>query len=53
MALEKQGKDASIAVIRYGGHVLPIVDDEASERIADDDRLRATAAQSLAKRRMP
>jgi nickel-dependent lactate racemase len=35
MALEKQGKDAKVAVIRYGGHVLPIVDDEASERIAD------------------
>jgi nickel-dependent lactate racemase len=35
MALEKQGKDASIAVLRFGGHILPIVDDEASERIAD------------------
>jgi nickel-dependent lactate racemase len=35
MALAKQGKDASIAVLRYGGHILPIVDDEASDRIAD------------------
>ena len=34
MALEKQGKKASIAVIRYGGHVLPIVDDETSDRVA-------------------
>jgi lactate racemase len=34
MALEKQGKDASIAVIRFGGHVLPIVDDETSDRVA-------------------
>jgi hypothetical protein len=35
MALEKQGKDASIAVLRFGGHILPIIDDEASDRIAD------------------
>ncbi len=35
MSLEKQGKNAKVAVIRYGGHVLPIVDDEASDRIAD------------------
>jgi nickel-dependent lactate racemase len=34
MAFEKQGERASVAVVRYGGHVLPIVDDEASERIA-------------------
>jgi hypothetical protein len=34
MAMEKQGKDASIAVIRFGGHVLPIVDDETSDRVA-------------------
>jgi nickel-dependent lactate racemase len=32
MALERQGPTASIAVIRYGGHVLPIVDDEAAQR---------------------
>lgn len=35
MAFEKQGADASVAVMRYGGHVLPIVDDEAVDRIAD------------------
>jgi nickel-dependent lactate racemase len=35
MALEKQGENASIAVLRFGGHILPIVDDEASQRIAD------------------
>ena len=29
MAFEKQGEKASVAVLRYGGHVLPIVDDEA------------------------
>ena len=34
MALQKQGNTARIAVLRYGGHVLPIVDDEASDRIA-------------------
>ena len=31
MALERQPTDASIAVVRYGGHVLPIVDDEATQ----------------------
>jgi nickel-dependent lactate racemase len=31
MAFERQGSHASVAVLRYGGHVLPIVDDEASE----------------------
>lgn len=35
MAFEKQGPRASVAVLRYGGHVLPIVDDEAADRIAD------------------
>jgi len=35
MAFEKQGKDASVAVLRFGGHVLPVVDDEAAERIAE------------------
>jgi len=34
MALRKQGRDAKVAVLRYGGHILPIVDDEAAERIA-------------------
>jgi hypothetical protein len=31
MALQRQGPRATIAVLRYGGHVLPIVDDEAAE----------------------
>jgi lactate racemase len=35
MALERQGSGASIAVLRYGGHILPIVDDEAVDRITD------------------
>jgi nickel-dependent lactate racemase len=34
MALDKQGKSAKVAVLRYGGHILPIVDDEAAERNA-------------------
>ena len=34
MALEMQGENASIAVLRFGGHILPIVDDEASDRIS-------------------
>jgi lactate racemase len=35
LALERQGATASVAVLRYGGHILPIVDDEAADRIAD------------------
>jgi hypothetical protein len=35
MALLRQGIDASIAVLRYGGHILPIVDDESADRIAE------------------
>ncbi len=35
MAMDRQGPAASIAVLRYGGHILPIVDDEAEERTAD------------------
>lgn len=31
MGLEKQGADASIAVIRFGGHVLPVIEDEAAD----------------------
>jgi lactate racemase len=31
MAFDRQGRQASVAVLRYGGHILPIVDDEASE----------------------
>jgi nickel-dependent lactate racemase len=34
MALERQGPRASIAVLRYGGHILPIVDDVAAELYA-------------------
>jgi nickel-dependent lactate racemase len=34
LAIEQQGEDASIAVLRFGGHVLPIIDDESSDRIA-------------------
>jgi len=34
MALERQGARATIAVLRYGGHVLPIVDDEAAQLYA-------------------
>lgn len=30
MALEKQGRDASIAVLRHGGHILPLVDQDPS-----------------------
>jgi lactate racemase len=31
MAFERQGPRASVAVLRYGGHILPIVDDEAAQ----------------------
>jgi nickel-dependent lactate racemase len=31
LALQRQGERASIAVLRYGGHILPIVDDEADQ----------------------
>ncbi|MGE5611706.1 MAG: hypothetical protein ACM359_20840, partial [Bacillota bacterium] len=34
MALQRQGPDAKVAVIRYGGHVLPIVEDEVEELTA-------------------
>lgn len=34
MALERQGSQATIAVLRYGGHILPIVDDEAAQLYA-------------------
>jgi nickel-dependent lactate racemase len=35
MALDKQGPAARVAVLRYGGHILPIVDDETANRVAD------------------
>lgn len=31
LALDRQGPQATIAVLRYGGHILPIVDDEAAQ----------------------
>ena len=31
MAFEKQGSRARVAVLRYGGHILPVVDDEIAE----------------------
>jgi len=34
MAFDKQGKEAKVAVIRYGGHALPIVADEQAELVA-------------------
>ena len=34
MAFEKQGQRATVAVLRYGGHILPIVDDEAPDLTA-------------------
>jgi nickel-dependent lactate racemase len=34
MALAKQGSRATIAVLRYGGHILPVVDDEADQLYA-------------------
>lgn len=38
MALERQGPDAAIAVLRYGGHILPIVDDETAQLSAAGER---------------
>ena len=35
MAFEKQGKKARVSVLHHGGEVLPLVDDEAPQRIAD------------------
>jgi hypothetical protein len=29
MALAKQGADASIAVLRHGGHILPVIEQAA------------------------
>jgi len=31
MAFEKQGAGAKVAVLRYGGHILPVIDDEARD----------------------
>jgi lactate racemase len=38
MALERQGPDAAIAVLRYGGHILPIVNDETAQLSAAGER---------------
>jgi lactate racemase len=46
MALERQGPQASIAVLRYGGHVLPIVDDEVSELHPGNQTHRQVEASS-------
>jgi lactate racemase len=35
LAFKRQGASASVAVLRYGGHILPVVDDEEVERVAD------------------
>ena len=34
MAMEKQGSGARIAVLKFGGHILPIVDDEVADLVA-------------------
>ena len=47
MAFEEQGQDATVAVLRYGGHVLPVVDDEAANRVADATDRAATRARHL------
>ncbi|HEX5385681.1 MAG TPA: nickel-dependent lactate racemase [Gemmatimonadales bacterium] len=35
MAFERQGANATVAVLRYGGHILPVVDDQEVDRVAD------------------
>jgi lactate racemase len=35
MAFDRQGSRASVAVLRYGGHILPMVDEEAVVRVAE------------------
>ena len=30
MALEKQGRSATVAVLRHGGHILPLADERAA-----------------------
>jgi lactate racemase len=42
LARERQGTEASIAVLRYGGHVLPIIDDETTELSAAAGAREAT-----------
>jgi lactate racemase len=43
MALERQGRNASVAVLRFGGHILPLVDEEA----ADPETHRARLEESI------
>lgn len=43
LALERQPPDARIAVLRYGGHVLPIVDDETAQLSAAGGAAREAA----------
>jgi nickel-dependent lactate racemase len=31
MAFERQGKEAKVAVLRHGGHILPLIDEETIE----------------------
>jgi nickel-dependent lactate racemase len=49
MAFETQGKKARVAVIRYGGHVLPLVDDEEAQRVASETGRRK---RSVTRRKM-
>ena len=37
LAFQRQGPGASVAVLRYGGHILPIVDDEVLELTTTGD----------------
>ena len=32
MAFEKQGETAKVAVLKYGGHILPLVEEETEEK---------------------
>jgi lactate racemase len=46
MAFDKQGRDARVAVLRYGGHILPVVDDEQANLVSDRTT-GATAAHHM------
>ena len=30
MAFKRQGREAEVAVLRHGGHILPLIEDEAA-----------------------
>jgi nickel-dependent lactate racemase len=49
MAMERQGPSARVAGIRCGGHVLPLVDAEASERTAEPRERSAPPRADLGK----